>query len=1312
LKDEGNIVFFDAIKSNDNKYGSVLFKRNDAGQNQWAKMLSVKVSSVSAATYSIRNVSEQKDGSFICLGNIDKSLFISKLSSDGKLIWNYSFLVPVSLTNKSYLSLCVNDAAGNIYCLLSDEESILVAKFSENGEFKWCRKYFTQLVNPMFNFFIDRNEQLVVSIGSYPTGESEFVFFKIAKEDGKVVAQKRMPYPKHGLLSQTDKSNADIYATYYPDEINDLSVNILNKELNVIKSFKIKSFFELETINMNCFYLPDGKLVLLNTLLPNRISYVILSDEYKILEQKTVLFSGKKDWTITSAQAFVDANKLWLQSIMPDATGEKTLIDLIRFNVGIKESNDCFTVFEKKSEVIDKELPVVEDKDIITGINEISPVPTDIQLLQEDISASSLSICDEYGTCTKPLISGPQSVYTNVPVTFIVHKDEACQKKINWKIDKSGISSFTILNDTTISIVFSKEWEGFLYAGIDGSDELTDSLEIHAYNFNDPAVISCKDSSTFRMITVRRQIGEEAVSQSFIKPLANGNILVQPANSFGAGQFFSKLDSTGGVAWSKKFSVESTKRVFGLVSNNAGAIGLRDGSVLMADVNASEGFLTLAKLDVDGNILWTKSYNPFGDSWYSNLFRYAICKTDDNGNIYLFLLDSGVGEFMFVKLSAQGEVLWSQALSFAGFRTIFQDDLFIDDDGNLVQCFVNEKRQYLLVKFDAFDGNIKKQRIFNTGASFLVETIFTVQKENGWYLLRGYDRENKNTYVVIVVDENWNPVKNFRVKYSSDVNSVKAFLTSQNQLLISSRVLGSEQLYYQIIDSSNNIVAQKKFSFSNKNFDEKFRVRISHCDGNRIFIAADTKSQDADSYSFGLISLPKDAVSANSCFTLKDTIFNQPIIPFSIKESDEIPEIERYDIQLKERTEKIIATDVPMEAEEVCKEYSICEKPVIKGVDSVCINVPVTFTVHKNDECFKQIDWMVNTTAVDSIIHINDTTINIIFKKDWEGEVYAAINDNVCHFRDAKKVVAYSLPRLDFGKDTSICYGDSIILKTADRFASYLWSDGSTNDSLTVKTKGEISVKATREDGCVATGTKRILAVYPVPQIPFPSKDYMCVNDDTLFAGDNLSKIVWQDGSNGKFHQVTQVGEYSVFVTDKNSCSNSAAITIKNLYPQPQNFLFADTAICFGESVVIRPNEKFNSYLWSDNSTANSIKVKKAGYYWLTVSDSNHCVGADTVEVTYKKCYNRLILPNSFSPNGDGANDLFKPYIEGLLENYELSLYNRLGQLVFRTNNPFEGWNGTLNNIAQNQGTYIWMCKYKFQEERVRIEKGYVLLIK
>jgi gliding motility-associated-like protein len=90
-------------------------------------------------------------------------------------------------------------------------------------------------------------------------------------------------------------------------------------------------------------------------------------------------------------------------------------------------------------------------------------------------------------------------------------------------------------------------------------------------------------------------------------------------------------------------------------------------------------------------------------------------------------------------------------------------------------------------------------------------------------------------------------------------------------------------------------------------------------------------------------------------------------------------------------------------------------------------------------------------------------------------------------------------------------------------------------------------------------------------------------------------------------------------------------------------------------------------------------------------------------------------MPNAFSPNGDGLNDIFAPFLEPNcpVTGYLFQIFNRWGQLIFSTTTPMTGWNGTFKGQPVEAGNYMFTISYeKGTEHHSYNIKGDVTLIR
>jgi gliding motility-associated-like protein len=119
-----------------------------------------------------------------------------------------------------------------------------------------------------------------------------------------------------------------------------------------------------------------------------------------------------------------------------------------------------------------------------------------------------------------------------------------------------------------------------------------------------------------------------------------------------------------------------------------------------------------------------------------------------------------------------------------------------------------------------------------------------------------------------------------------------------------------------------------------------------------------------------------------------------------------------------------------------------------------------------------------------------------------------------------------------------------------------------------------------------------------------------------------------------------------------------------------------DTSVCPGQSVF-----------------AGGALQTTAGTYYDTVRMAGEC---DTIFITVLRIREDCLsfsLPTAFSPNGDGVNDVFKPVGEGILE-FSMQIFDRWGQLVFSSNDPQTGWDGSIKGKEAPAGTYSWIITY------------------
>ncbi len=216
----------------------------------------------------------------------------------------------------------------------------------------------------------------------------------------------------------------------------------------------------------------------------------------------------------------------------------------------------------------------------------------------------------------------------------------------------------------------------------------------------------------------------------------------------------------------------------------------------------------------------------------------------------------------------------------------------------------------------------------------------------------------------------------------------------------------------------------------------------------------------------------------------------------------------------------------------------------------------------------------------------------------------------------------------------------------------------------------------------------------------------------------------WKLNGNDVGGNSSTISLNNLFETDLVTCvltSNSPCVDIHTVSSNSikikvgrtvQPFLYGDTALCSYQKIEIKTNRRFVSYLWSNGSTEETITVKQPGTYWLQVVDRLQCVGRDSIVISTKPCIEGVFFPNAFTPNRDGRNDKFTPLMLADVKQYNFSVYDRWGRLVFSSSTLGQGWDGTLKDMPCDRGVYVWQCAYQLEGEAPASKKGTVLLIR
>jgi gliding motility-associated-like protein len=295
------------------------------------------------------------------------------------------------------------------------------------------------------------------------------------------------------------------------------------------------------------------------------------------------------------------------------------------------------------------------------------------------------------------------------------------------------------------------------------------------------------------------------------------------------------------------------------------------------------------------------------------------------------------------------------------------------------------------------------------------------------------------------------------------------------------------------------------------------------------------------------------------------------------------------------------------------------------------------------------------------------------------------------------------------GQASALCAGQPIILDPHSLSVTYLWSTGSTAPSITVTQPGlywleENLFSCLRRDSIT-------LNFKPTPPVHLGNDTTLCDGQILLLDATSPGATYrWQDGSTAPEFKVQSRGTYTVQV-NVDGCDSSGSIAVTYI-SKPQLNIVPDTTLCISQQLVLDASYPQSTYLWQDGSTQPQFRVTTEGMY--TVQVTNTCGTAeDTSIVKFNNCDCKFYVPNGFTPNGDGHNDVFRPTFTCRYAHFELRVFGRWGQLLFDSQDPAIGWDGTLRGTLQPPGTYVWMMSYQDQLTGKTLDKkGTVVLIR
>lgn len=352
-----------------------------------------------------------------------------------------------------------------------------------------------------------------------------------------------------------------------------------------------------------------------------------------------------------------------------------------------------------------------------------------------------------------------------------------------------------------------------------------------------------------------------------------------------------------------------------------------------------------------------------------------------------------------------------------------------------------------------------------------------------------------------------------------------------------------------------------------------------------------------------------------------------------------------------------------------------------------------------------------------------------------------ATGSNGCSKTVTKSILIHASPALEVTGQRTVCKGDNTTL-IATGASSYLWSstEGQVSCSscasplVSPAATASYMVKGTNEFGCSAFDTITVRVAQPF-ELTYANTANTCEGAGVRLNVSGADLYEWAPSAGlsssntaSPMAQPAATTRYRVIGKDTNGCYSDTAMITVTVNAVPTIDAGADKLLTAGASAELVPvvSEDVNEVKWSPTGGvfrnagfAVTVKPLITTEYTATAKNTNGCIATDKITVTVSNTDPAagLFIPNTFSPNADGANDIFYPRAGSSIKVNRLKIMNRQGATVFDranfyTNDATAGWDGTVRGVKQSIDVYIYAIEIIGLDGKSKVVSGNVSLVR
>jgi gliding motility-associated-like protein len=322
------------------------------------------------------------------------------------------------------------------------------------------------------------------------------------------------------------------------------------------------------------------------------------------------------------------------------------------------------------------------------------------------------------------------------------------------------------------------------------------------------------------------------------------------------------------------------------------------------------------------------------------------------------------------------------------------------------------------------------------------------------------------------------------------------------------------------------------------------------------------------------------------------------------------------------------------------------------------------------------------------------------------------------------------------GTVSATCQGVGVVLPITSNGAGFAWTPDSGLSSSTVADpvampSATTTYTVTATLGVCMQTANVAVTVLPAPVAVTGVSDTLCPGQSAKLQGSGGAQYQWSPATylsdsmlaDPTVEQPASTIAYTLTVTGANGCSSvNPAVTTVVVSLAPKVFAGNDTSVVIGQPLQLNAvdvdSSGFTSYVWSpaqglsDPDIADPTTIVTGDItYTVVATTPSGCSATGTIVIGAATTAG-IIVPNAFTPNNDGHNDILKVNAFGIQSLKYFRVYNRWGQLVFATSDAGSGWDGSIGGQQAPTGAYVWTAAGVDYHGRPVEREGTVILIR